>query len=57
MALANTAVQLARLGRGVLMVDWDLEAPGLERYFQQPNIPELKVKPAADPQDYWVCCL
>lgn len=49
MALANVAVQLARLGHGVLMVDWDLEAPGLERYFQQPDIPELKVKPADDP--------
>ena len=49
MALANVAVQLARLGRSVLMVDWDLEAPGLERYFQQPDIPELKVKSATDP--------
>jgi MinD-like ATPase involved in chromosome partitioning or flagellar assembly len=34
MALANVAVLLAgRPGKGVLMVDWDLEAPGLHRYF------------------------
>jgi cellulose biosynthesis protein BcsQ len=33
MALANTAVQLARKGNRVLMVDWDLEAPGLINYF------------------------
>ena len=35
MALANVAVQLARRGRKVLMVDWDLEAPGLDRYFEK----------------------
>ena len=38
MALANVACLLARRqaetgGRGVLMIDWDLEAPGLHRYF------------------------
>lgn len=34
MALANTAVLLARENRGrVLMVDWDLEAPGLHEFF------------------------
>src|SRR5262249_2984403 len=33
MVLANVAVQLARMGSTVLVVDWDLEAPGLERYF------------------------
>lgn len=33
MALANIAVLLARRGLRVLAVDWDLEAPGLERYF------------------------
>jgi tetratricopeptide (TPR) repeat protein/MinD-like ATPase involved in chromosome partitioning or flagellar assembly len=33
MALANVAVQLARKGNRVLMVDWDLEAPGLSNYF------------------------
>jgi len=33
MALANIAVLLARQDLKVLAVDWDLEAPGLERYF------------------------
>jgi MinD-like ATPase involved in chromosome partitioning or flagellar assembly len=33
MALANIAVLLARRNLRVLVVDWDLEAPGLERYF------------------------
>ena len=33
MALANVAVLLARLGQKVLVIDWDLEAPGLEQYF------------------------
>ncbi|UFZ07662.1 TIR domain-containing protein [Bradyrhizobium ontarionense] len=33
MALANIAVLLSRRGLKVLAVDWDLEAPGLERYF------------------------
>lgn len=33
MALANVATLLARWGRRVLVVDFDLEAPGLERYF------------------------
>lgn len=33
MALANTGVLLAQKGFNVLMIDWDLEAPGLERYF------------------------
>jgi MinD-like ATPase involved in chromosome partitioning or flagellar assembly len=35
MALANVAVLLARWGSKVLVVDWDLEAPGIERYFDQ----------------------
>ena len=33
MALANVAFELARQGKKILMVDWDLEAPGLEKYF------------------------
>ncbi len=32
MALANTAWILASRGRRVLVVDWDLEAPGLDRF-------------------------
>lgn len=34
MALANVAVLLAQWGFKTLIVDWDLEAPGLEQYFQ-----------------------
>src|SRR5262245_34787126 len=33
MALANVAWILASAGHRVLIVDWDLEAPGLHRYF------------------------
>ncbi|MET7472929.1 FxSxx-COOH system tetratricopeptide repeat protein [Streptomyces sp. NPDC005648] len=33
MALANTAWILAANGKRVLAVDWDLEAPGLDRFF------------------------
>jgi MinD-like ATPase involved in chromosome partitioning or flagellar assembly/tetratricopeptide (TPR) repeat protein len=35
MALANVAVLLAQWGSNVLVVDWDLEAPGIERYFEE----------------------
>lgn len=34
MALANLAFVLACAGRRVLAIDWDLEAPGLHRYFR-----------------------
>jgi formylglycine-generating enzyme required for sulfatase activity len=34
MALANVAFLLAGAGKRVLAVDWDLEAPGLHRYFE-----------------------
>ena len=34
MALANIAWVLASAGRSVLVIDWDLEAPGLHRYFR-----------------------
>lgn len=40
MALANVACLLAErenCERGVLMIDWDLEAPGLHRFFFQPK--------------------
>jgi hypothetical protein len=33
-ALANVAVALAGWGYRVLCIDWDLEAPGLDQYFQ-----------------------
>jgi len=34
MALANVGWILAAAGKRVLMIDWDLEAPGLHRYFR-----------------------
>jgi formylglycine-generating enzyme required for sulfatase activity/cellulose biosynthesis protein BcsQ len=34
MALANVAWLLANQGLSVLAIDWDLEAPGLHRYFE-----------------------
>src|SRR5882724_2390406 len=34
MALANAAWLLAMNGKRVLTIDWDLEAPGLYRYFE-----------------------
>jgi parallel beta-helix repeat protein len=37
MALANVAELFYRVGYKVLMVDWDLEAPGLERFFPNPQ--------------------
>ncbi len=46
MALANVSVLLAKWGRSVLIVDWDLEAPGVERFFAhvKPDIRELCIK-------------
>jgi len=46
MALANVAALLAKWGHSVLVVDWDLEAPGLERFFARamPEILELRAK-------------
>jgi len=35
MAVANIGVLLALAGKRVLLVDWDLEAPGLERFFEE----------------------
>jgi len=33
MSLANIAFELSKRNKKILIVDWDLEAPGLERYF------------------------
>jgi len=38
MALANVAALLAKWGKKVLVVDWDLEAPGLHQYFNKKYI-------------------
>jgi cellulose biosynthesis protein BcsQ len=35
MAMANIAVLLAQWGYKTLIIDWDLEAPGLENFFSQ----------------------
>jgi hypothetical protein len=47
MAMANIAFLAARSGLKVLMMDWDLEAPGLEYYFRgmRPPLVELQEKP------------
>ena len=45
MALANIAVLLSQMGRRVLIVDWDLEAPGLDRYFKDYLSPSEINKP------------
>jgi len=37
MALANVAALLAKWGYSVLVVDWDVEAPGIERFFTRDN--------------------
>lgn len=41
MSMANVGVILAEWGYKVLMIDWDLEAPGLENYFSN-YIKDLK---------------
>ncbi len=48
MAVANVASLLAHQGRRVLVVDFDLEAPGLHRYFLDPERPR-KGKPRQKP--------
>ncbi len=45
MALANVAELLNQAGFKVLMIDWDLEAPGLERYFPSLHLTEVLDKP------------
>jgi len=37
MAMANIGALLALWGKKTLLIDWDLEAPGLENYFKQGN--------------------
>src|SRR3954469_15713569 len=41
MALANVAALLCKAGKSVLVVDWDLEAPGLHKFFESSS-PHLK---------------
>lgn len=49
MALANVAALLARDGKRVLVVDWDLEAPGIEKYFRDSDRSPPKGSSTADP--------
>src|SRR5438128_544162 len=44
MACANMAALLAKWGYSVLVVDWDLEAPGLERFFFNSHLNSVSVQ-------------
>src|SRR5437588_4726658 len=46
MALANIATLLAMWSKSVLVIDWDLEAPGVEHFFfNQTEIEGVQQKP------------
>src|ERR1044071_2861405 len=45
MALANVAWILAANGNRVLIADWDLESPGLHRFYQPFMDPEVSERP------------
>lgn len=47
MALANIAALLAQRGRKVLVIDFDLEAPGLHRYFLESSNTPRRYEPAS----------
>jgi MinD-like ATPase involved in chromosome partitioning or flagellar assembly len=66
MALANVATLLANWGRSVLVVDWDIEAPGIERFFyphhdirlrSQPGVIDLLHAHAGGTQLDWRQCI
>ncbi len=61
MLLANVAWHLASAGQRVLLMDWDLEAPGLHRYFRPflGSDPELRDQAGVMQwlTDYWDSCL
>jgi hypothetical protein len=69
MALANIAALLAKWGHSVLVVDWDLEAPGVERFFlrstaglseqrlSKPGIVDLITEKAKGKEINWRDCL
>ncbi len=45
MAMANIAVLMANWGYKILLIDWDLEAPGIENYFKEHlNVKEVQQK-------------
>jgi len=46
MALANTAVLLSKWGYKTLILDWDLEAPGIENFFRDyVSLESVRAKP------------
>ncbi|MBM3757107.1 MAG: ParA family protein [Acidobacteria bacterium] len=67
MALSNVAALMAKAGHKVLVVDWDLEAPGLEKFFAkaQPDVIAQRAKTpgivdlilAAEPIDWRKCVI
>lgn len=69
MAMANVAALLSRWGYSVLAIDWDLEAPGLEKYFMKlpsevsgsradkPGVVDLVTAFAAGTPLQWEDCL
>ena len=69
MALANVAALLAKWGHSVLVVDWDLEAPGIERFFltvskdlseqrrSKPGVADLISAKAGGDEIDWSGCL
>ena len=44
MALANVAALLSKWGQKVLVVDQDLEAPGIEKYFESDSQELTKIR-------------
>src|SRR5712691_1582485 len=53
MTLANVAWILASNGKRVLAIDWDLEAPGLHRYFY-PFLPDPDLSTSDGVIDFFV---
>jgi len=53
MVLANVAWILAMLGRRVLVIDWDLEAPGIHRYYR-PFLPDPEMTETSGLIDFFV---
>src|SRR5262245_60532626 len=49
MALVNAGVLLAMEGHKVLLVDWDLEAPGLDTFFLKSESSRLVASPETTP--------
>ena len=49
MAMANVGVLMALDGYRVLLIDWDLEAPGLEAYFYKSSACKLDGDPKRKP--------